>query len=117
MFNELIIYVRSAGLVSLIQFHLLESYKFANFGRETVRSLAGVGRSSILEQKHVVAGAGGRRVRLGMHANLPRAAQTRSVRPSDQLAFALRRNRRRSASGREGLGREGRSAAEPAIHN
>ena len=99
MFNELIIYVRSAGLVSLIQFHLLESYKFANFGRETVRRCGPPQHSGAKAR----GGAGGRRVRLGMHANLPRAAQTRSLRPPDHLAL---QKPPPPAPGREG-GREG----------
>ena len=103
--------------MSLIQFHLLESYKFANFGRETVRSLAGVGRSSILEQKHVVARADDVCVLECMQIYLALRKHGPSVRPISWHLHCAETAAEAPRSGREGLGREGRSAAEPAIHN
>ena len=100
-----------ANLFKLSNERMWKRYNFADLERDgaepTERVFPGVERRCSIQQDHVA------RRRLGMHANLPRAAQTRSLHPRVRPIIWHCRNRRRPAARRKGEG----GSVEPAIHN
>ena len=95
--------LRIANLFKLSNEGMWKRYNFADLERDEYPQVWDAAAASS-ERDHVVRAAW----RLGMHANSPRAAQTRSLPPSARSSGIAETA---AAPGREG------GSVEPAIHN